>query len=76
MKYARTIIAVLLVAILAFAVVGCAKAPAEEKAPEAAEDAKFKVGISLLYRQDEYYKDLDDETRKYFEKLWEEVIIN
>ncbi len=24
----------------------------------------------------EYYKDLDDETRKYFEKLWEEVIIN
>ncbi len=24
----------------------------------------------------EYYKDLDDETRAYFEKLWEEVIIN
>ena len=77
MKYARTIIAVLLVAILVLAV-GCSKelpvaeekAPAaEEKAPEAApekeeeaapaEDDKFTVGISLLYRQDEYYKDLE-----------------
>ena len=76
MKYARTIIAVLLVAILVFAV-GCStELPAandkvedsateektEEKADEATKedgDDTFTLGISLLYRQDEFYKDLE-----------------
>ena len=40
------------------------------------------AGNEILYPENqdeiktEYYHDLDDETRKYFEKLWEQVIIN
>ena len=64
-KVLKSIFALLLVAMMVFTVVGCGAkdTPADDAAAPAADagadDGKFVVGISLLYRQDEYYKDLE-----------------
>ena len=63
--------ALVLALIMALSLVACGAkeepAPEKEEAPKAEQEAetpaaaddKFVVGISLLYRQDEYYKDLE-----------------